>query len=239
MGRRISGAIVALCSFAGSLAGQSSGLSNEVKQYVKVDAPKVVLTHVRVIDGTGAPPVEDQNLILEAGKITAIEKGADVAAVAGVIVLDLDGYSVMPGIVGMHNHLFYIARPNLTADWKSEPPVLVPQMTFSAPRLYLAGGVTTMRTTGSVEPYADLNLKHDIDAGKLPGPHLDVTGPYLEGATSYFIQMPHLRNADDARETVNYWADRAADLERVWDEALRTLVMGLYVEDPTKGPVVQ
>ena len=208
MGRRISGAIFALCSVAGSLAGQSSELANEVRQYIKVDASKVVLTHVRVIDGTGAPALEDQNVILEGGKITAIEKGADLAEVAGVTVLDLHGYSVMPGIVGMHNHLFYIAHPNLKADWKGEPPLLVPQMTFSAPRLYLAGGVTTMRTTGSVEPYADLNLKRDIDAGRLPGPHIDVTGPYLEGATSYFIQMPHLRNADDARETVNYWADR-------------------------------
>jgi hypothetical protein len=80
-------------------------------------------------------------------------------------------------------------------------------MTFSAPRLYLAAGVTTMRTTGSVETYADLNLKRDIDAGKLPGPHLDVTGPYLEGAESFFLQMPHLTSPDDARQLVEYWAD--------------------------------
>jgi imidazolonepropionase-like amidohydrolase len=114
----------------------------------------------------------------------------------------------MPGIVGMHNHLFYIARPNLDSQQSSGQPLLVPQMTFSAPRLYLAGGVTTMRTTGSVETYADLNLKREIDAGNLPGPHIDVTGPYLEGAESYFIQMPHLTNAEDARKTVEFWADR-------------------------------
>ena len=65
-----------------------------------------------------------------------------------------------------------------------------------------------MRTTGSVETYADLNLKHDIDAGKLPGPHMDVTGPYLEGAESFFIQMPHLTSPDDTRQLVEYWADR-------------------------------
>src|ERR1700756_5672765 len=61
--------------------------------------------------------------------------------------------------------------------------------------------------TGSVEPYADLNLKHEIDAGLLPGPHIDVTGPYLEGSTSRFIQMPHLTSPDDARQLVEYWAD--------------------------------
>jgi hypothetical protein len=81
-------------------------------------------------------------------------------------------------------------------------------MTFSAPRLYLANGVTTLRTTGSLEPTTDLNLKRLVDSGKLPGPHIDVTGPYLEGPGSYFVQMPQLRSAEDARETVNYWADR-------------------------------
>jgi imidazolonepropionase-like amidohydrolase len=114
----------------------------------------------------------------------------------------------MPGIVGMHDHLFYIARPNEDGQGNFEPPVLVTQMTFSAPRLYLAGGVTTMRTTGSVETYADLNLKRAIDEGKLPGPHIDVTGPYLEGAHSYFIQMHQLSGPGEARQMVDYWAER-------------------------------
>ncbi|MGZ4731224.1 MAG: amidohydrolase family protein [Terriglobales bacterium] len=179
-----------------------------VKEFGRVCAPKVVLTHVRIIDGTGGPAVEDQNVVIEGGKITAIMKGADVVADKGTAVLDLHAHTVMPGMVGMHDHLFYIVRPNLDSQRHSDNPVLVTQMTFSAPRLYLAEGVTTMRTTGSVETYADLNLKRDIDAGKLPGPHLDVSGPYLEGAESYFIQMPHLTSPDDARQTVEYWADR-------------------------------
>jgi len=200
------GCVLLLLSLTAS--AQNPELSKTVKEFVRVQAPKVVLTHVRVIDGTGAPAVEDQNVVIEGGKISAIQQGADVAASAGTTILDLRGYTVMPGIVGMHNHLFYIARPDLNSQRHFGPPVLVPQMTFSAPRLYLAGGVTTMRTTGSVETYADLNLRHDIDAGKLPGPHIDVTGPYLEGSTSYFIQMPHLTSVDDARETVEYWADQ-------------------------------
>ena len=146
-----------------------------------MQSARVVLAHVRIIDGTGAPAVEDQNIVIEAGKIAAVQKGADVPPAADTTILDLRGYTVIPGIVGMHNHLFYIARPNLDSRRHFEEPLAVPQMMFSAPRLYLAAGVTTMRTTGSVEPYADLNLKRDIDAGKLPGPHLDVTGPYLEG----------------------------------------------------------
>jgi imidazolonepropionase-like amidohydrolase len=189
-------------------AQQPASLSPAVQKYVRVNAPKVVLQHVRVIDGTGQAPLENQNVVIEQGKITALQRGSDIAAASGMTILDLHGYTVMPGIVGMHNHLFYIARPDEDSDWKFEPPVLVPQMTFSAPRLYLAGGVTTMRTTGSVETYADLNLKRAIDEGKLPGPHIDVTGPYLEGPNSYFLQMHELSGPDEARQMVEYWADR-------------------------------
>jgi imidazolonepropionase-like amidohydrolase len=183
-------------------------LSKEVLKYVRVQAPKIVLTHVRVIDGTGRDAVDDQNVVIEGGKITAIQPGADVPAAKDTNVLDLRGYSVMPGIVGMHNHLFYIARPNLDSHWHGDDPLLAPQMTFSAPRLYLAGGVTTMRTTGSMETYADLNLRDEIDAGRLPGPHLDVTGPYLEGANSFFVQLHRLKDAEEARQFVDYWMDR-------------------------------
>jgi imidazolonepropionase-like amidohydrolase len=179
-----------------------------VQPFVEVDAPVVALTHVRVIDGTGAPARANQTIVIEHGRIAAI--GADgVAIPAGAKRLDLSGDTVFPGLVGMHDHLFYIARPNLAVQGDklhSDPPLIVPEMTFSAPRLYLASGVTTLRTTGSVEPYTDLNLKHDIDAGKLPGPHMDVTGPYLEGSASPFIQMHFLRGPQDAKDTVAFWA---------------------------------
>jgi imidazolonepropionase-like amidohydrolase len=207
MALRIVLRVLVLVLFSVSAGAQTPELSKTVQEFVRVKASHVVLMHARIIDGTGAPAVDDQNVVIEGGKITAIEKGADVSAGEGRTVLDLRGYTVMPGIVGMHNHLFYIARPNLDSRRHFDDPVAVPQMNFSAPRLYLAGGVTTMRTTGSVEPYSDLNLKGEIDSGKLPGPHLDVTGPYLEGSQSYFIQMQHLTGPDDARQSVEFWAD--------------------------------
>jgi imidazolonepropionase-like amidohydrolase len=179
-----------------------------VQSYVRVATPRVVLSHVRVIDGTGRAAVDDRNVVLDHGKIVAIEPGADVAETDGTTVLALRGYSVIPGLVGMHDHLFYIARPNFDEAWQSELPIVLPEMLFSAPRLYLAAGVTTMRTTGSVEPYAEVNLKREIDAGNLIGPHIDVTGPYLEGLTSPFLQLHQLTGPEEARQIVNYWADR-------------------------------
>jgi hypothetical protein len=178
-----------------------------VSGFIRVQAPTVILTHVRVIDGTGAGAVDDQNIVIENGKISRIEAGSDAPAASATTVLDLHGYSVMPGIVGMHNHLYYIASPNYEPGKSAayEAPILVPQMTFSAPRLYLAGGVTTMRTTGSIEPYADLNLRDQIDAGQLPGPHIDATAPYMEGISPRFIQMHQLKSAEEAKQFVDYW----------------------------------
>src|SRR5438067_482850 len=116
--------------------------------YLRADTPKVILEHVNVIDGTGAPPIADRNIVIERGKIAAITPGADQPASDGTTLLDLRGYSVMPGIVGMHDHVFYLARPNYAPDDSSDPPPLFLEMAFSAPRLYLANGVTTIRTTG-------------------------------------------------------------------------------------------
>lgn len=180
-----------------------------VKPFVKIAGSRIALVHVRVIDGTGAAPQEDRTLLIDGGRIVAVQAGGD-AVPAGYAAIDGAGKSVMPGIVGMHDHQYYIARPNLDAAGHSEPPLMVPQMAFSSPRLYLAAGVTTLRTTGSVEPYTDLNMKAAIDAGTLPGPHMDVTGPYLEGSGSPFLQMHPLRDADDARRTVAFWADQGA-----------------------------
>lgn len=182
-------------------------LGATVKPFVKQEPGRIAIVHVRVIDGTGAAPLEDRTVLIDGTRIAAVQPASD-GVPAGYAVIDGTGKSVIPGIIGMHDHLFYIARPGLDATGRFARPVLVPQMTFSAPRLYLAGGVTTIRTTGSVEPYADLNLKAQIDAGQLPGPHVDVTGPYLEGAGSPFIQMHPLRDAVDATQTVNFWADR-------------------------------
>ena len=199
--------IILLASF-GAISAEVPKLSPAVEAFVRVHTSIVVLAHVRVIDGTGKPAVDDQNVVIEHGKISRIENAHETPPNGDTTVLEMKGYTVMPGFVGMHNHLYYSATPNYEPGrvplW--DLPRLLPQMTFSAPRLYLAAGVTTMRTAGSVEPYADLNLRDEIDAGLLPGPHIDVTAPYLEGKSSLFIQMHQLASAAEAKQFVDYWA---------------------------------
>ncbi len=76
-----------------------------------------------------------------------------------------------------------------------EPGYVVRRCRTRAPRLYLAAGVTTMRTTGSLEPYTDIKVKQRIDAGLMPGPKIDLTAPYLEGKPTFFAQMHELTGA--------------------------------------------
>ena len=188
-------ALVGCCALA---AAQT--LSPEVRAFVKVDAPVVALTHVRVIDGTGAAAREDQTVVISKGKIESVGDAASANVPKDAQVIDLHGYSVIPGLVGMHDHMFYPVGRGMFGE-----------MGFSFPRLYLAGGVTTIRTTGSLEPYTDLELKKSIDGGQTPGPKMHVTGPYLEGKGSWALQMHQLTGPDDAVKTVNYWLDEGVD----------------------------
>jgi hypothetical protein len=110
----------------------------------------------------------------------------------------------------MHDHLFYPAGGGLYHD-----------MPYSFPRLYLAMGVTTIRTTGAIEPYFDLELKKGIDAGKLIGPKMNVTGPYIEGEGSFTRQMHALKDADDASRTVAYWASEGVGSFKVYNVLTR------------------
>jgi len=195
-------AFVLVCGLVVVAVGIAWGqtLSPLVHGFVKVDAPVVALTHVRVIDGTGAAAREDQTIVISKGKIESVSDAASATVPKDAQVLDLHGYSVIPGLVGMHDHMFYPMGNGIFGE-----------MAYSFPRLYLAGGVTTIRTTGALEPYTDLELKKQIDKGETPGPKMHVTGPYLEGAGSWALQMHQLIGPDDATKTVNFWLDQGVD----------------------------
>jgi imidazolonepropionase-like amidohydrolase len=191
---------VALCLLLVPLAGartQTAQLSQEVREFVSVDAPTLALAHARVIDGTGAPALQDQTVVVSGGKIQSVGPSSSAKIPEGAKVLDLSGRTVMPGLVLMHEHLFYPTG----RLW------LYNEMGWSFPRLYLACGVTSMRTAGSVEPYTDLNIKRLIDSGRIPGPKVHVTGPYLDGQGAFATQFHILKDADDARRMVSQWAD--------------------------------
>jgi imidazolonepropionase-like amidohydrolase len=192
-------ALFLLVTFAVSTFAQGPGADRQ--QFIRVEAPVIALVHVRVIDGTGAARLDDQTIVISEGKIQSIGPSAAAKVAPDSKVLDLQGYTVLPGLVGMHDHLFFP---------EGGAPPIYSTMGNSFPRLYLALGVTTIRTTGSVTPFTDLEVKRWIDAGRMIGPKMHITAPYLEGRGAFTPVMHELTGADDARRMVNFWADEGA-----------------------------
>src|ERR1700729_46784 len=95
-------AVVILWMLAGSVGLVAQTLSPQVRGFVKVDSPLVALTHVRVIDGTGAGAREDQTLVISQGKIQSVSDAASANVPPNAQVLQPYGYSVRPGLVGTH-----------------------------------------------------------------------------------------------------------------------------------------
>jgi imidazolonepropionase-like amidohydrolase len=185
------------------MAQKTSDFSPEVREFITIDAPVVALTHVRVIDGTGSEPKEDQTLVISHGKISAVGPAVVTRIPIGATVLNRPGYTVIPGLVGMHDHMHYLiglgGRP---VDW-------------SYGRLYLANGVTTIRTTGSVAPYLDLYFKKQVDRGEAIGPKINVTSPHLVGSDGTPPEI-HLRNLEEARRVVDFWADEGVGSFKIY-----------------------
>lgn len=195
----LSSAAVAMSLAVGSadLVAQRGGAAG-VSAYIKVNAPVVAITHARVIDGTGAPARADETLVIRNGVIAALGPTSSTPAPEGATVIDGTGKSLIPGLVMMHEHLFYPVGPGVYG-----------QVGVSFARLYLAGGVTTMRTAGNTNGVMDINLAEHIRAGTAVGPEIDATAPYLEGPNTQ-LQMHALKDADDARRQVDYWSDMGA-----------------------------
>src|SRR5512147_1369749 len=130
---------LALSAVADTVAAQRPALSPETRTFVQVDAETTALVHVRVIDGTGAEPQPNQTLVIQGGLIRAVGDSARVPIPGDARVLDLAGRTVLPGFVMVHEHMFY---PGVL--WSSG--YMANDQVFTFPRLYLAGGATTIRT---------------------------------------------------------------------------------------------
>ena len=172
-------------------------LSPRVREFVSVSAPHVVVENVRLIDGTGRPAQSGMSVEIRDGRIARVAPTASVGRVAGAEVVDGSGHTLTPGFVMLHEHMFY---PSGGGRYNTNQ--------HSFPPLYLAGGATTIRTGGSLDPYTDLRIRSEVEAGRLPGPDMDVTGPYLEGPGGFAWAFPSIATPEEAREHVSFWADR-------------------------------
>ena len=171
---------------------------SQAASYVAVDAETMALRGVTVLDGTGGPALRNQTVVITGNRIAAVGYAEQVDVPEGAEVLELSGHTLVPGMVGLHNHLYYTAAGGRAA-----------QLTYSAPRLYLGSGVTTVRTTGSRQPFAEINLREEIEKGNVPGPRIHITAPYIT-AGGGVSTMTMLESPEQARRFVRYWAAEGA-----------------------------
>ena len=215
-------AVVGLVVASVALYAQQGG-QNPLRNYIKHSESVIALTNVRVIDGTGAAAKENQTLVIKDGNIAQLGPSASVKPPDGAIVIDLTGKSVVPGLIMVHEHLYYPTGGNVYA-----------QLGASFVRLYLAGGVTTMRTGGNVNGVMDIKMKQEIEAGRQAGPAIDATAPYLNGPNQ-FLQMHGLKDADDAKRQVEYWTAMGATSFKAYMNITRAQLRAAIAEAHKRG----
>src|SRR5918994_4209845 len=204
-------------------AQRPDSLSEEVSKYIAVDTAVIALTHVQLLDGTGAPAKSDQSIIIRNGRIAEVGPAARVQIPDGARTMDLNGHTVIPGLVGMHNHLFYTAAGGRAA-----------QMSYTGPRLYLAAGVTTIRTAGGRSPYAEINLRDNINRGRVPGPRIHLTAPYITGEPGGG-SMDVVTSPAEARRFVAYWASEGATWIKAYTDIRRAELKAAIQEAHRRG----
>jgi imidazolonepropionase-like amidohydrolase len=205
-----------------SVLSPAHAQTDAMKRFVSVDAATLALTHVRVVDGTGAQPLDDQTVVISRGRIDRVGPAGSVRIPAEARTLDLTGHTVIPGIVGLHNHTFY------TTSIRSV------QLNATAPLLYLGSGVTTIRTTGSYSPYAELNLRRVIDAGKAVGPRMHVAGPYLTGGDAGG-SMHKVNSVEAVRRVVDYWASEGVTWLKFYTDVSRDVLAAAIKQAHKRG----
>jgi len=166
--------------------------SQALKPYVSVSGPNVLLENALVFIGDGKLPLPNYSILISGEKISAIGPIGSITPPKHTHIINLKGYSILPGIVGLHNHTH---MPGVTL------------MKYTAPRLYLASGVTTIQTTGSANALGELELARLIDNGDVPGSTIFPTAPYITGPDGNAVMDKPINEAE-ARTFVRKWAEK-------------------------------
>jgi imidazolonepropionase-like amidohydrolase len=194
-----------------SIPGRAQAFRGSDKKFITDSAHVTAFVDATVIDGTGSPSKKHQTIVIEDGVITKLGMAGVVKPPAGATVINCSGKTVIPGMVMLHEHFYYTMEMGAYFN--------VAELPYSFPRMYLAGGATTIRTAGSIEPQTDLAIKRLINEGRYLGPDIDVTAPYIERKGWDIPAMFEIRDSSEATSMVNFYADRGCTSFKMYTHA--------------------
>lgn len=207
--------------------GCQFGFGQTDSKYVLHNNSKILLENLRVIDVVNKKVLEDHSILISKGIISKVGKSGTLKVPEDSLRIDLKGKTALPGLVMLHEHLNYFSGH---AVWDAHP--------ISFPKLFLAAGVTTIRTAGAENPIYDLNLKKRIDDGITPGPTIYVTGPMFNDASGGFLGDFVLPDYASARKATAFWADQGCTSFKVYSEISPEALKGVIEEAHRRNLIV-
>ena len=180
-----------------AILAAASGLLFSCK---KPESSVLAITHVTIIDMTGAPPAPDQIVLIEKEKIIALGPASSVSIPGGAKILNSHGKVLIPGLSDMHLHLTGASEPGGSRE-------------FFLP-LLIANGITSVRDMGG---YLEslIPLREEIEEGKRIGPRIVFAGPYLDGNPPFFQPSLVVSNRKQAADAVHALVKKGVDFVKV------------------------
>ena len=218
-------ALIAVLLLSTALRAQS--FSPELRAFIKILPGTIAITDVKLIDGSGGPAKEHQTVLIEKDRITAVGDSKSIPLPPNAVVVNGTDKTLIPGLVMLHEHLYYT---NPLEDFFS-----LTELAFSFPRLYLAAGVTTIRTGGSIEPQTDLGIKRMIEEGKITRPDMDVTAPYIERKGFDIPSLNVVKDSAEAAASVAFWSARGCTSFKMYMHATKDDLAAVLREAHSRG----
>jgi imidazolonepropionase-like amidohydrolase len=172
-----------------------------------------------LVDGFGGKPIRNSVILIDGERIQAVGQVGMLAVPPDAEVISTEGMSVLPGLWDMHVHLMINGHSDY-AHWdKTYPAQFEPVIMPASAKQLLMAGVTSARDLGGPLE-ASLSVRDRINAGKLPGPTLYVSGPFIQKKPYPGTELFRwgVTGRDDARAKVEKLADAGVNVVKLIDQ---------------------
>ncbi|NVK88397.1 MAG: amidohydrolase family protein [Gammaproteobacteria bacterium] len=164
------------------------------------ETDQIAFIHTNIITGDGQTILYDQTIKIDQGKITAIGSFADVSIERQYQIYDMTGKTMIPGIVGVHNHLHVAGR-------QADARLIA--------KFYFAFGVTTIQTCGARDGNQEVSLAKMANSHRVPMPYILASAPYISGPSGNPNMQPEI-TPKQAREFVREWVEKGVQWFKVY-----------------------